>query len=47
MKCPNCGQSISEQDERCPHCNFDLKNLDNSILLVKAISVIIVKIRIN
>lgn len=25
MKCPNCGQSISEQDERCPHCNFDLK----------------------
>ncbi|MBD5432468.1 MAG: zinc ribbon domain-containing protein [Lactobacillus sp.] len=26
MKCPNCGQNISEQDERCPYCNFDVKN---------------------
>lgn len=25
MKCPNCGQNVNKEDERCPHCNFDLK----------------------
>lgn len=25
MKCPNCGESISPEDEYCPHCNFNLK----------------------
>lgn len=23
--CPNCGQEINENDEVCPHCQFDLK----------------------
>lgn len=25
MKCPNCGQSVSQADDRCPNCDFDLK----------------------
>ena len=26
MKCPGCGQDISDQAERCVHCGIDLKN---------------------
>ncbi|MBP2058044.1 heme/copper-type cytochrome/quinol oxidase subunit 4 [Lactobacillus colini] len=32
MKCPNCDQVINENDEKCPHCGFNLKvSQENSI----------------
>lgn len=25
MKCPNCNEKITEEDDKCPHCGFNLK----------------------
>ena len=30
MKCPNCGQKVKDDAERCPYCNFDLKKFNTA-----------------
>jgi uncharacterized membrane protein YvbJ len=28
IDCPSCGKKISDKTKKCPHCQFDLANLD-------------------
>ena len=42
IKCPECGQEISDTVKSCPHCGYKIKELDKRKILTLGIAILFV-----
>jgi hypothetical protein len=42
IKCPECGQEISDTVKNCPHCGYKIKELDKRKILTLGIAILFV-----